>query len=97
MSCPSDTALETVRSLCGLGCTIEPPPTSSSGGSSIHDLRRKQADHTTMQTRTFRAQRCYTVTRGRWYKYCNILILCVYMVCVCVCVCADHITSGAMR
>ena len=64
--CPSlcrDTAHESVRTICALGCTIEPP--TANLPPSIQQLTREFAG-SHVRTRTFRGQTCYTLKNGKW-------------------------------
>ncbi|XP_078000970.1 ryanodine receptor 2-like [Glandiceps talaboti] len=59
-----DTASETVRTILGFGYSLEPPSSESEGssrGRNRDSVEKKQA------TRTYRAEKSYTVTSGKWY------------------------------
>ena len=57
-----DTAYESVRTVCGLGCTLTPPAT---GGGNINQLMREFSESGS-RNRTFRGQKCYKVIDGKW-------------------------------
>ncbi len=61
-----DTAYESLRTVCGLGCTVTPP---ASGCGNINELMREFSELGT-KYRTFRGQKCYKVTQGKWYVIC---------------------------
>lgn len=62
-----DTALESLRTVCGLGCTVTPP---TSGGMNINQLMREFSESGS-RTRTFRGQKCYKVMDGKWQVHFN--------------------------
>ncbi|XP_070577063.1 ryanodine receptor 2-like isoform X7 [Ptychodera flava] len=60
-----DTASETVRTILGFGYNLEPPstdtPDNHTRGPSREKVAKKQA------TRTYRAEKSYAVSAGKWY------------------------------
>ena len=60
-----DTAYESVRTICALGCTLD-PPTDRKGVSSILQLAREFNANSHIKTRTFRGQFCYKLKEGKW-------------------------------
>ena len=61
-----DTAYESIRTICALGCVITPPPSSiGDEGTTIQQLAR-EFSHAHVRTRTFRGQTCYKITEGKW-------------------------------
>jgi len=56
-----DTAVESVRTIMALGCTIAPPANTGD----IGQLARQYSD-SHARTRTFRGQTCYTLKTGKW-------------------------------
>ncbi len=58
------TACESVRTICRLGCSIIPP---ASGHGNINQLNLQYSESTAAKARTFRGQKCYKVTKGKWY------------------------------
>ena len=62
-----DTAYESIRTICALGCEIIPPSAAGDEGTTIQQLAR-EFSHAHVRTRTFRGQTCYKVTSGKWYN-----------------------------
>ncbi|XP_041469245.1 ryanodine receptor 2-like isoform X1 [Lytechinus variegatus] len=60
-----DTASETIRTILGFGYALE-PPTSEGQDPSFRGLAREMSDKK-QHTRTFRAEKSYAVTSGKWY------------------------------
>ena len=74
-----DTALESVRTIIALGCTIAPPTDT---GGDIRQLARKFTD-SQARIRTFRGQTCYTLTSGKWWAWqCCDHCTCVHSACI---------------
>ena len=59
-----DTAYESVRTICALGCCIQPPSTRLAP--SIQQLAR-EFSNSHARTCTFRGQTCYALKQGKWY------------------------------
>ena len=60
-----DTAYESIRTICALGCEITPPPSTGDEGVAIQQLAREFSD-AHVRARTFRGQTCYKITKGKW-------------------------------
>ncbi|XP_072031407.1 LOW QUALITY PROTEIN: ryanodine receptor 2-like [Amphiura filiformis] len=59
-----DTASETIRTILGFGYSLEAPPEAQDGA--YRGLARELSE-TKQHTRTFRAEKSYAVTEGKWY------------------------------